>query len=185
MEVISALIHNLPDENSAVVSTTGKTSRELFNSKDRPLNFYMMGSMGCAPSIALGIAQNRPHIPTIVFDGDGALLMRMEAMATIGYYRPSNYIHIVLDNNSYESTGDQATLSSGVNFPALAVACGYCSAATVSSTKDACDMMNTLSKEKGPHLIHIKIRPGSDPDLGRPTLTPPEMAQRFREAIHA
>jgi len=81
--------------------------------------------MGCASSVALGIAMHTPGRRIVVLDGDGAALMRLEAMVSIGHYLPKNLVHVVLDNESYESTGGQSTLSRSVDFCGIAIACGY------------------------------------------------------------
>ncbi len=177
------IIADAADERTALVATTGKTARELAAYRDRAKNFYVIGSMGCAASLALGVALYTPGRPVIVLDGDGAALMRLEAMASIGHYQPSNLIHVILDNEVYESTGGQRTLSSGVYFPELAVACSYRTAVSTASSEGLQKFLATAIKTEGPHLIHLRIRPGSDPDLGRPSLPPPELAARFRQAV--
>ncbi len=171
------------DEETVLVATTGKTARELAAYRDRASNFYVIGSMGCAASLALGVALYTPDRPVIVLDGDGAALMRLEAMVSIGHYRPTNLIHVILDNEVHESTGGQRTLSSGVHFPPLAAACGYRTAVSTTSGAGLQKYLTTAIRREGPHLIHLRIRPGSDPDLGRPSLPPPELAARFRQAI--
>ncbi|MHA2022226.1 MAG: phosphonopyruvate decarboxylase, partial [Candidatus Thorarchaeota archaeon] len=112
-------------ERDAVVSTTGKISRILYVLHDNPQNFYMMGSMGHAISIGLGVALSQPTRRVIVIDGDGAALMHLGAMSTVGHYHPSNFIHIVLDNEAHESTGGQFTTSGTTDLPAVALACNY------------------------------------------------------------
>ncbi|MFB9347502.1 phosphonopyruvate decarboxylase [Streptomyces heliomycini] len=169
--------------DTLVVATTGKTARELERDRDRPANLYVVGSMGCASSIGLGVALGAPERDVIVLDGDGAALMRLEAMATIGRQAPRRLLHIVLDNEAYESTGGQSTFSAGVDFCAVAVACGYASAADVS---DACGLRAATERARatpGPHLVRVRIRPGSDPSLGRPALAPPEAAARFAGSV--
>ncbi len=183
MEMITQLIDSLQDQRTAIISTTGKTSRELYTVADRERNFYMVGSMGCAPSIALGVALTKPELPLIVLDGDGALLMRLEAMASIGYYAPSRFIHVVLDNASYDSTGGQETQSSVIDFSKLAIACGYKSAISLSAKGDFSRAVVDCSKQEGPHLIHVKIASGSDSNLQRVGITPPEIALRFKNGI--
>ena len=94
--------------NEFIVSTTGMISRELYDIKeDDNKNFYMIGSMGCASSFALGVALQQNDKKVVIFDGDGALLMKLGTLATIGHYKPANLIHILFDNESYESTGGQ------------------------------------------------------------------------------
>src|SRR6185503_5573567 len=98
-----------------IVSTTGKTSRELFIARDSENHFYVVGSMGCASTIGLGLAQHwKRKGKVIVLDGDGAALMRLEAMVSVGFMQPENLIHVVLDNNAHDSTGGQQTLSHAV-----------------------------------------------------------------------
>src|ERR1700722_16846851 len=88
--------------NAFLIATTGKTGRELYEMEDREDQFYMVGSMGCAPSIGLGTALARPDRPFTVIDGDGALLMRMESLVSIGQYHPANLTHILLDNERHD-----------------------------------------------------------------------------------
>ena len=87
-----------------VIATTGYTGRELFALDDRDNQLYMVGSMGCASTLGLGLAIAQPHRRVFVIDGDGAMLMRMGAMATVGYERPANLTHVLLDNGLHEST---------------------------------------------------------------------------------
>ena len=113
----------MPGE-AAVVATTGKTGRELFTCEDRPQQLYQVGSMGCASAMGLGIALNTQR-PVLVLDGDGAALMKLGTVATVGAHAPGNLIHVVLDNGVHDSTGGQATVSPNVDFAAVAQACGY------------------------------------------------------------
>jgi phosphonopyruvate decarboxylase len=181
-EAIKRVLDTIPAE-TVLVATTGKTARELAELEDRPTNFYVIGSMGCASSVALGIAMYRPERQVIILDGDGAALMRLEAMASLGHYRLPNLIHIVLDNDSYESTGGQRTLSSSIDFPQLAIACGYCTAGSASTLVALDQILGQALRTAGPHLLHFRIRTGSDPNLARPTIPPPQLAARFREAV--
>ena len=173
-DLLDCLVQN-STENDIIITTTGKTSRELFeirvkhkHSHDR--DFLTVGSMGCASSIALGIAMQRPNNRVILVDGDGACLMRMEAMATIGHVQPKNLIHIVVDNNAYESTGSQKTLSNNVNFEEIANACSYRSTMTIKTLDIFSSALATF--KSGPALWLIKSHPFSRPDLKRPTTTP-------------
>lgn len=181
LEMIEAMA-GLVSDDTPIVSTTGKTSRELFNVKDRDLNFYMVGSMGSASSLGLGLTLAGVE-SVVVLDGDGAMLMRMEALASIGWQRPPGFIHVVLDNSAYESTGNQPSISPAIDFEGVALACGYATATTVVSADDMAREYARCTAEPGPHLIRAKILSGSDPNLGRPTVTPPEIATRFKSAV--
>ncbi len=162
----------------AVVATTGYTGRELYALGDTANQFYMVGSMGCASSIGLGLAFAKQNRRIIVLDGDGAVLMRMGALATIGYERPSNLLHILLDNGAHESTGAQATVSGSVDFCAIAAACGY---ARVIDTANTADLSALLQEKEtqGPIFMRLRTRLGVPDDLPRPSMLPHEVATRF------
>lgn len=180
-EAIALIADSSPDA-TAIVATTGKTARELFEHRDRARNFYVVGSMGCASSIGLGIARFHPA-PVLVIDGDGAALMRLEAMASIGHAAPPSFIHVILDNGSYDSTGGQATIAVTVDFPGVAIACGYASACSVEGAEPLAAALAAARATPGPHLIHAPVRLGSAAGLGRPDVAPHEVARRFREAL--
>jgi phosphonopyruvate decarboxylase len=163
----------------AVIATTGHTGRALYGLEDSPNQFYMVGSMGCASSLGLGLAVSQPWRRVIVIDGDGAALMRLGAMATIGYERPRNLIHILLDNEMHESTGGQSTVSHSVDLGAVARSCGYSRVVRARS-------LDQLAEALGQSLerltfVHVKTRPGEIENLPRPTVTPRQVAERFRK----
>lgn len=103
------------NENDIVIACTGYISREIFAHFDRPLNFYMMGSMGNALAIGMGLALNINQM-VIVINGDGSALMGLGAMVTAKRLRLFNLIHYILDNNAHESTGGQRTNSHLIDF---------------------------------------------------------------------
>jgi phosphonopyruvate decarboxylase len=118
--------------------------------------------------------------PVVVIDGDGALMMKMGTLATVGAYAPQNLIHIVLDNGTYDSTGGQPTVSPHVDFASAAIASGYVRGYRCDDLAGFGDVYVDAQATNGPSLIHMKILPGSMKDLGRPTISPAEVAQRFR-----
>ncbi len=183
MATLERLLSIVP-ESAALIATTGKCGRELFTLADREQHLYQVGSMGCAAPMGLGVALNTPK-QTVVIDGDGALLMKMGALATIGSYAPENLIHLVLDNATYDSTGGQPTVSPGVDFAQIAASCGYRCAISCDSLSGFEEAVQLAQKEAGPHLIHMKIAPGSAENLGRPTISPPEVALRFKAFLKA
>lgn len=164
------------------IATTGKTGRELFELGDRENNFYMVGSMGLAPSIGLGLALTKPELRVCVIDGDGALLMRMGGMATSGASKASNFVHALLNNNVHDSTGGQSSESTHVDFALIAKACGYEHASTPAGKEEFEAALGEIKggKYKGASFLHYRILPGSPEALGRPTVTPAEVALRFR-----
>lgn len=177
-DVLRRFLELVPQE-AAVIATTGKCGRELFTLDDRDQHLYQVGSMGCASAMGLGTALNTSR-PVVVLDGDGAALMKMGNMATIGAEAPANLIHVVLDNGVHDSTGGQATVSAGVEFAEVALASGYPRAARADSADGFADAFKAALTSEGPHLIHVRIAPGSMGDLGRPTVKPPEVAARFK-----
>ena len=162
----------------AVIATTGYTGRALYALDDRPGQLYMVGSMGCAASLGLGLALAEPRRRVIVLDGDGAALMRLGAQATLGYERPANLIHVLLDNEMHESTGGQATVSHSADLAAVAHACGYPRVRRAASAEE----LARAVAEGGEQLtfVHVKTRPGEAGNLPRPRLKPREIADRFR-----
>lgn len=175
---LERMVATLPD-NAGVIATTGKCGRELFTIADRKQHLYQVGSMGCAAGMGLGAALNTDK-PIIVVDGDGALLMKLGTLATIGAFAPRNLVHLVLDNGTYDSTGGQPTVSAGVDFAAAAIAAGYRRAVRCDDLGGFEAALGDAISNDGPTLVHMKIVPGSLSKLGRPTVTPPEVARRFK-----
>ena len=167
------------DDQTAVVATTGKCGRELFTLADRPQHIYQVGSMGGASGMGLGVALNTAR-KVVVLDGDGAALMKLGALATIGAYGPKNLLHVLLDNGVHDSTGGQATVSATVDFAGVALACGYAYAASCDSLDGFEAALSASADVAGPALLHVRIAPGSMDKLGRPTVKPAEVARRFK-----
>jgi phosphonopyruvate decarboxylase len=181
LNAIERVLAAAPDD-AAMIATTGKTGRELFTIADRPQHFYQVGGMGCASAVGLGAALHTPR-PVVVLDGDGAALMKLGNMATIGVQAPENLVHVVLDNGVHDSTGGQRTASAAVDFPEIAIACGYRRAVSCTSLDDLEFALSTAFEEPGPHLVRIAVRPGSIEGLARPDVHPHEVARRFRDFI--
>lgn len=181
-EALQAILESLQG-NEAVIATTGKTGRELFTIADRPNHLYVVGGMGTASGIGFGLAQAQPKLPVVVIDGDGAALMKLGALATIGYYQPANLLHVILDNESHDSTGGQRTVSGLVDFAAIAAAANYRYATSADDPADVRAAVKELRNKKGPSLLHIKIRAGSPKNLGRPTVKPHEVKERFMKFV--
>ena len=175
---LRALVEQVPAEGTVVLATTGFAGRELYAVEDRPNHLYMVGSMGCISSLGLGLAMNRPDLQVYVVDGDGAALMRMGNLATVGTYGGANLHHILLDNGAHDSTGAQSTVSPNVDFATVAKACGY---ALVARGEDA-DALKTFlaARSAGPRFLHLRIGTGTREDLPRPRITPPEVLARLR-----
>lgn len=174
MDVLKDFVAQLrPDD--IVVASTGYLGRQLHHCQDREGFFYMVGSMGCAASLGLGLALARPERRVIVLDGDAALAMRLGALTTIGAEAPANLFHLVLDNGLNESTGGQASPSAGVDFSALARACGYRWAGPVGG-------FQALS-QPGPTLLHIPVKPTPGKPPPRPDKSPVKLARRLERFL--
>ncbi|GAB3675047.1 phosphonopyruvate decarboxylase [Salinisphaera aquimarina] len=183
----SALAHLVAHtgiDNSVIIASTGYAGRELYAVADRPNHLYMVGSMGCAPLLGLGLALARPDLRVVVVDGDGAALMRMGAMATLAAYGPTNLAHLLLDNGMHESTGGQATVSAGLSFASIAAGCGYRTTYEGFVLPVIDQMLGGSSR--GPAFAHLHIDPGVDKNgLPRPQHGPDEVRERFMRHIGA
>lgn len=171
-----------------IVSTTGKASRELFetrtaNNQSHKYDFLTVGSMGHTSSIALGIAINKPDKKIWCVDGDGAVLMHMGSLALMGNIAPENVVHILINNGAHETVGGMPTVSSTMDFVAIAKACGYPNAVCV-DTFDKFDEALAVAKEKSElFFIEVKCSIGARADLGRPTTTAYENKENFMKFI--
>lgn len=181
IEMLERLCALAPDD-AGLIATTGFCGRELFTHGDLARNFYVVGSMGCASALGLGAALNSAR-PIIVLDGDGAALMKLGNMATIGQHAPRNLTHILLDNCQHESTGGQRTVSAGVDFATIARATGYRFVARADTLAQAEALFKAALKAEGPRFVHLRVSPSRLQSLARPDITPPEVARRFRRFL--
>jgi phosphonopyruvate decarboxylase len=180
-QVLQRFLNLVPDD-AAVIVTTGKSGRELFTLRDRAQQLYLVGSMGYASAVGHGLALTTAR-PVFVLDGDGAALMHLGNMASIGSTMPSNLVHILLDNGVHDSTGGQKTLSTGVDFAGVAHACGYRYSVSCNDLDTFADILLSPSLEGGPTFVHVQIVPGSMAELGRPTISPDHVVRRLRDLI--
>jgi sulfopyruvate decarboxylase beta subunit len=180
-EAFEEIIPLLTDE--IVIHANGYICRESFNIKDRENNFYMIGSMGLASSIGLGVAVSRPDQKTIIIDGDGNVLMSMGTLAMIAAAAPKNLIHIVIDNEAYESTGRQRSLSESVSLEKVAQSAGYLQIKKVTNKKKIKDAFQELMGKDGPSFLLVKVEPSFDKSTGRVHHTPEEITSRFMKSI--
>lgn len=164
----------------AMVSTTGYMSRALAACGPRGEHFYMQGSMGFAAAIALGVARARPGRRVVVLDGDGALLMRLGTLATIGHAASAGLVHVVGDNACYASTGGQPSASTNTSFPRVALACGYRRAATCAGADGLDEALRWAADGNGPALLHVSLSTAEPGGADRPEAAPDEIATSFR-----
>jgi len=168
-------------KNEPIISANGFISRELFNICEKKSNFYMIGSMGLASSIGLGVALKNPKKRIYVFDGDGNILMNLGSMTTIGTIKPKNLVHIIFDNSSHESTGGQPTNSKNINLEKIAQAVNY-KVFYTNNKKRLEVILKKIKLEKGPILLRIKI--SNTTKIGnRINIKPIEIKNRFRKSL--
>ena len=180
-------IHVIADNLSIddlIISTTGLPSRELFDYRKKKSNthsrdFLVVGGMGHANQIALGIALKEPKRRVICLDGDGAIIMHMGSLATIGSSKAENLIHIVLNNGAHDSVGGQKTVALDIDLSSIAKDCGYRESLTITNEKEINETLNGIKSKKGPSFIEIRINKGWRKDMGRPDKTPIENKLHF------
>ncbi|SFP38596.1 phosphonopyruvate decarboxylase [Butyrivibrio proteoclasticus] len=171
-----------------IVSTTGKASRELFetreaNNQSHKYDFLTVGSMGHSSSIALGVALNKPETRVWCIDGDGAVLMHMGSMAVLGSNKPKNLIHVVINNGAHETVGGMPTVASDIDIVAIAKACGYPYAVSVDSFEALDAELESAKHRNALSLIEVKCSIGARENLGRPTTTALENKQNFMDYL--
>ena len=185
LEALRLAVERLPPD-CLVVACNGMIGRELWTIGDRPNQFYMIGSMGLASTIGLGLALKQPDKKVVVLDGDGNVLMNMGALGNVAQLAPANFYHVVLDNGVHGSTGGQRTISDAVALDAVARACGYREATRV---VDECELRAALDgffERSGPTMLLAKVEATANVHgLARVEIEPPALAERFRAAATA
>ena len=167
--------------NNPIVSANGYLSRDLYETCDKPSNFYMIGSMGLASSIGLGLALKNQKKTIYVFDGDGNLLMNLGSLVTIGVHRPENLIHIVFDNSSHESTGGQPTESKNIQLDKIARSTKI-KTFKVGTKNELVKIIEKTKKLTGPVLILVKISK-SKKRSKRVNIKPAKIKLRFMKSL--
>ena len=186
-DAIERIVLHSP-KDAVFVSTTGMASRELFELRVKhgmsgANDFLTVGSMGHASQIALSIAMQKKDRLVICLDGDGAAIMQMGGLATIGVRKPDNMIHVVLNNGAHDSVGGQPTVGLKIDLPGIAKACGYVHTYSVEDAASLEAALKNALSEKKTAFIEVKIRKGARADLGRPTTSPRENKKAFMEVL--
>jgi phosphonopyruvate decarboxylase len=167
-----------------VVHANGYMCRESFSLGDRPENFYMIGSMGLASAIGLGLALADGRTPTVVLDGDGNLLMNLGILPLVASQRPPRFVHIVFDNEVYGSTGSQRSLAGEVRLDRIAEAAGYRTVTAATEAEAITEAVRRGLDSDGPHFILAKVT-AEEAAVPRIPYTPHELRDRFRAITHA
>ena len=184
-EEVLRKILSLIKPKDLLISTTGKTSRELFELRSErgeiQCDFLTVGSMGHVSSIALGVALGNPKRRVICLDGDGSILMHLGALPIIGSVKPHHFVHILFNNGTHESVGEQPTVADQIDFSAIAKGCGYEEYILVKDMTSLISGMEKIDETSGLILVEIKIRAGSRTNLGRPTCSLVQNKRAFME----
>lgn len=155
-ELARDLVGALADE--LLVTGLGNSSFDIYAAGDRALNFYTRGSLGLAPSLAFGLARNRPDDTVVCVDGEGAVLMNLGGLSTIGRYAPKNLLCVILDNQAYQITGGQPThTGESTDLAMVARGCGIQSAVVVETLDRFNETFQRMLKEPGPHVLVAKV----------------------------
>lgn len=186
-EAIQTVTNKL-SEDDMIVSTTGKSSRELFEYREAKNqghgnDFLTVGSMGHSSSIALGIALNNKDKKIFCFDGDGAILMHMGSLALVGSKKPENFYHVMFNNSAHESVGGLPTIMSDIHIEDLVTSCGYNKVFHASNIDELNDVLDEFIQSAGPVFLNIDVDISSRKDLGRPTTTPIENKNDFMKKL--
>ena len=186
-EALEIILRNL-DENAIVVSTTGKTSREIFeirekNGQSHEQDFLTVGSMGHCSAIALGIALAKPLRQVVCIDGDGAMLMHLGSLTSIAILKPKNFRHILMNNEVHESVGGQKTAAKELDMTAIVNSLGSSKIFNAETPADLEQKFIDFVSCPGPSFLEVKIQSGSRENLGRPTIKPVDNKENFMKFL--
>lgn len=180
-DVTSRLIAKLKHEE-AVIGGIGNTNFDLWAAGHRPQNFYMLGSMGLAFPIALGVALAQPDRRVFALEGDGSLLMQLGALSTIAALKPKNLIMIVMDNGIYQITGAQPTPAASVaDIVAIAAGSGLTNSSWAADEEDFERLVDEAMSRSEPSLIAVRI--DDKPGVGTTRRDPVQIRERFMHGL--
>ena len=179
-EAIEVVAGCLDDE--FVVACNGMINREFFEVGDRKRNFYMLGSMGLASAIGLGVALAKSNRKVVVLSGDGNMLMALGSLTTIGKVSPRNLVQVVLDNECHESTGEQETASCVAKLDEIADASGFKYVEKVDTVERLRSVFERVLRLDGPSFILVKVEKGRA-DVPRVSIDPLDMKDRFMREL--
>jgi len=180
-DLTSRLIKKLKNDE-AVIGGIGNTNFDLWAAGHRPQNFYMLGSMGLAFPIALGVALAQPERRVFALEGDGSLLMQLGALSTIAMLKPKNLIMIVMDNGIYQITGAQPTPAADVaDIVAIAIGSGLANSAWAADEEDFERLVEEAMSASEPSLIAVRI--DDKPGVGTTRRDPVQIRERFMHGL--
>lgn len=180
---VELISRKLP-EGCALVSTTGKLSRELFETREKygekhESDFLIVGSMGHTSMIGAGVAQAAANKKVAILDGDGSCLMHMGAMPILASMKLGNVVHFVFNNGAHETVGGMPTVSPNIDYEKLAQASGYAAYFCAETEEEISDVAAKAFEAESPVFVEVRVQLGSRKDLGRPTETPIQCRDAF------
>ena len=186
-EAIGLIVQHLPAD-ARIVATTGMPSRELYEHREQrgerhDTDFLTVGSMGHSSQIALGIALQDKSKKIYCLDGDGAVLMHMGGLASIGTSGCKLYKHICLNNGAHDSVGGQPTVAFDVDLAGVATACGYGAAFVATTAEELAAIFPRFEAAEGPAFLEVRVKVGHRDNLGRPKMAPGELKVAFMAAL--
>ena len=165
----------------AVIGGIGNTNFDLWAAGQRPQNFYMLGSMGLACPIALGVALAQPQRRVFALEGDGSLLMQLGCLTTIATLAPKNLAIIVMDNGIYQITGSQPTSAGNADIVAIAAGCGIAASHWAADEEDFERLVDIALATAAPVLIAARI--DDKPGVGATRRDPTQIRERFMQGL--
>jgi thiamine pyrophosphate-dependent acetolactate synthase large subunit-like protein len=169
-------------QDEAVIGGIGNTNFDLWAAERRPQNFYMLGSMGLAAPIALGVALAQPARRVVALEGDGSILMQLGCLATIAMLRQKNLVLVIMDNGMYQVTGAQPTATAAsADIVAIARGAGIAKSAWAADESDFEQLLERALAEDGPWLIAVRI--DDKPAVGQTERDPAQIRDRFMRGL--
>jgi phosphonopyruvate decarboxylase len=187
-DALEIVLRDVEDED-VVLSTTGKLSREIFeyrakNGSGHHQDFLNVGSMGHVSQIALSISLNKQNQTVYCFDGDGAAIMHMGALAINAEYGRTNFKHVLFNNGAHESVGGQPTVGYKIDFCKIVDGCGYKLVLRAGNETELKEAFQKLKNASGPAFLEVRIKSGARDNLGRPTKSPLENKAEFMNFLN-
>jgi sulfopyruvate decarboxylase subunit beta len=182
-EMLKAFARRRKDE---IVVAVYMAAQEITHISPNDLNYTFIGAMGQGSSHALGLALGRPDRRVVVFDGDGSLLMNLGSLVTIANQAPTNFVHCLCENGTYETNGAVPIPRAGqICFTDLAKTAGYRKTYELSDLAEWERELPHILKEDGPTFVDLKVEPGEAYPENFPRLYSLEYREKFRRALAA
>lgn len=186
-EAIKIIISQL-EEDDIVVSSTGNISREVYEIRNQfkqthERDFLMVGSMGHASQIAMTIAMQKTDRDVYCLEGDGALIMHLGGLTTIGQKNVNNFRHIILNNGAHDSVGGQPTVGLNIQFEQLCMGVGYKGYLKAETRAELIYCLEKLKTNQGPLLLEVRVKKGARKNLGRPKIDSLERKKQFMKFL--